>query len=449
MDSNDFQTKMALGNKASDPWSGGHNQVTGSKLCYCRIYEVDAENRSCSIKTFGPDDAVANADYKGVQWLSLYSNPEGDEITYVPRPESLAICAFVGGHPYIVGYFSPIALDSNVVIDDQEGEGLDNPVGGSAAINKEKINPGDFLLRTIGRCRLVLRAGGEIEIEATKVCKRTYFPARNRITEICSNLETSTDGGFMNWTHIDQNVNSVETLYTLICKDDVSGTNVVTEERGTVDTASTIVHRYQVRPGGENTLDLSDITNSVIVRETYSDGTIDFKVNQTAFQELIQADGSYTRSIADRMHLTTILPTGEVHVNINKKYDRVTLPDGSTAVKIADKWALDIKPTGETVLDVGGKSKITILPSGDTTIDVGGKSRIVVKASGDVEIVATKVDINGGTVNVGKGASFSAVHGEPLKTWLEAHIHPTGVGPSGPPTVPLPAPALSSKVKVS
>ena len=47
---------------------------------------------------------------------------------------------------------------------------------------------------------------------------------------------------------------------------------------------------------------------------------------------------------------------------------------------------------------------------------------IFIKSTGEIEI-------KGGTTSV-----ESMVLGETLKTWLEAHTHPTGVGPSGPPT---------------
>lgn len=46
------------------------------------------------------------------------------------------------------------------------------------------------------------------------------------------------------------------------------------------------------------------------------------------------------------------------------------------------------------------------------------------------------------------GKSYKAVLGDLMKAAYDAHIHGTPVGPSGTPTVPMPASALSDKVKL-
>jgi len=72
----------------------------------------------------------------------------------------------------------------------------------------------------------------------------------------------------------------------------------------------------------------------------------------------------------------------------------------------------------------------------DSEIYLGGDT-------GDVVLRASNM------VRLGAGdAAQSAVLGDLLKTWLDAHVHSTGIGPSGPPTVPLPDTTLSTKVKV-
>lgn len=397
MDYSKTQDLMEMNEGTSDPWNGAADKLTNSKLCFFRIYEVNAEQRTCNIKTFGSEPAIANADYMDVQWLALYSDPEGAEMSYVPRMGAYGICAFVGGEPYIMGYFNPIVLDQDEPIEDQENEGVD-VVGGSAATNKEKVNPGDYILRTIGRCRIVLRAGGEIELEATKICRRTYFPARNRITEISQNLEVTTDGGSMNWTHIDQDANSEETLCTQIWKDDVESTNVIKDEKGTVSLGTNLIHRFQISAGANVNEHLVALEEPVLIRETYNTGKTEFKINKTAYTELIMPDGTYTRGIGEQKNLVAIKPTGEMHVNINKKYDRITMDTGETTVNIADKWKLNIKPEGTTSLNVADKCKVDILPSGETKIDVGpGKSTITIKPSGEIEVKTTsKIKLDAG-----------------------------------------------------
>lgn len=388
-----IKDQQYMNENATDPWEGGHNSLTNSKICYCRIYDVDAESRTCSIKTFGSEDAIANADYMDVQWLAMYSNPEGEEISCVPRLGSYGICVFVGGQPYIIGYFNPIVLDSRDKIVDKEQEGV-NVVGGSAATNKEKINSGDFVFRTMGNCRLVLRAGGEIELEATKICRRTYFPARNRITEISQNLEISTDGGFMNWVHVDQNSNGEETLCTQLWRDDVGSTNVVIDEKGTVELGSNVIHRFQIKPGSNVNEAYADIEEPVYLSETQNTGETYLEINKTAFTRLIKPDGEYTRAIGEGKHLVNIKPTGEMHVNVNQKYDQKILDTGETTIDIAGKWNLNVKPSGQTTLDIGpGKATITITPGGEIEMKVTDKLKI--DAGAEVDVKAPIVKLNG------------------------------------------------------
>lgn len=53
---------------------------------------------------------------------------------------------------------------------------------------------------------------------------------------------------------------------------------------------------------------------------------------------------------------------------------------------------------------------------------------------------------SGAQLTLGDGARRAALF-EELKTAFDAHVHPTGVGPSGPPTVALPSNVGSTKVK--
>jgi len=65
-----------------------------------------------------------------------------------------------------------------------------------------------------------------------------------------------------------------------------------------------------------------------------------------------------------------------------------------------------------------------------------------------------QLDVKAQKINLGTAPSFAFVLGEVLKqyldnlkTWLDAHTHPTGVGPSGPPSTPSsPVPDILSKV---
>lgn len=62
---------------------------------------------------------------------------------------------------------------------------------------------------------------------------------------------------------------------------------------------------------------------------------------------------------------------------------------------------------------------------------------------------ATVVELEGVEIKLGSAATERAVLGDALKTLYDAHTHPTGVGPSGPPVAPMVVGThLSTKVKV-
>jgi len=105
-----------------------------------------------------------------------------------------------------------------------------------------------------------------------------------------------------------------------------------------------------------------------------------------------------------------------------------------------------------TIMDQNGNT-ITLNSSGVQMVDKAGN--YVLLANGECSVTASKnihltgptVNIKGGTVAIGDGASKSLVFGEDLLTWLNKHQHPTGTGPSGPPIEPALPAMLSQSVK--
>jgi hypothetical protein len=118
----------------------------------------------------------------------------------------------------------------------------------------------------------------------------------------------------------------------------------------------------------------------------------------------------------------------------NKNGSLITLNADNENIFIVDQHANSI------TLDSDGIKLID--KAGNVLSLVGGEA--VLSLSKTVHIVAPTVNLKGGSVFLGDGASISAVLGEQLLAWLAAHTHPTGAGPSGPP-VPIPTPSLLSK----
>ena len=122
---------------------------------------------------------------------------------------------------------------------------------------------------------------------------------------------------------------------------------------------------------------------------------------------------------------------------------------------------IQIKTDGSFVLT---HSTITfdLERSGDATLTVTGNGNVTINANKDVTVTA-KGDVNancqnatitaqqtatveGSKVKLGKNATEAVVKGDTFQKYFNTHIHPTAVGPSGPPVTPMPASNLSTKV---
>lgn len=147
-------------------------------------------------------------------------------------------------------------------------------------------------------------------------------------------------------------------------------------------------------------------------------------------------------------------PDGERIAITHKDGARVTL-DEKGSVVIANKTGTLIYLNAEdaelTAADENGNN----VRMGDTGIAVTNKDGSLVDLCGDaVQVVAKSVHVRSETVSLGEGAMEPALLGTTFAAIFDAHVHPTAMGPSGPP-VPAPSPlsvptsmALSKAVRI-
>ena len=80
---------------------------------------------------------------------------------------------------------------------------------------------------------------------------------------------------------------------------------------------------------------------------------------------------------------------------------------------------------------------------GDTNVTLTNKDGSVVDIAGPaVQVIAKNVMLRSDTVALGEGAMEPAILGRAFAAIFDAHVHPTALGPSGPP-VPVPMPLSS------
>jgi len=143
-------------------------------LAFGRVTRVYEQERLCEVKTFFGSGVKNDNHIPKCQWLSADSSPDGDESGGLPRINSYCVVAFIGGEPIVLGFFSPLTTE------------------GSAAVgeNREDLNEGDKIFKTVAGNKIILRTGGTIEIESARNCRTIYFPDNALINELCRNFET-------------------------------------------------------------------------------------------------------------------------------------------------------------------------------------------------------------------------------------------------------------------
>lgn len=110
-----------------------------------------------------------------------------------------------------------------------------------------------------------------------------------------------------------------------------------------------------------------------------------------------------------------------------------------------DRWRIDIddedSATGGsfTIRDKDEDSTIQLRQNGEIRLENGANR---------VSVEDAKIVIESGAIELGAGATQSAVLGDLFKTYNDTHTHSSGIGPTGVPIVLMPASNLSTTVTV-
>lgn len=109
-----------------------------------------------------------------------------------------------------------------------------------------------------------------------------------------------------------------------------------------------------------------------------------------------------------------------------------------------DKSVLIQTASGNSVIEIKDDGTITITQTDTVTIKTDTDVKIDCQ-NADVT-ASTKAIIDSPAIELGRGATEAVIKGNTFKTIFDAHIHPTPVGPSGPPTTSA-QPSLSQVSK--
>lgn len=102
---------------------------------------------------------------------------------------------------------------------------------------------------------------------------------------------------------------------------------------------------------------------------------------------------------------------------------------------------------GEVVVEDTHGNRLTLSAAGTTVEDAHGN--VVEMAASGITVSGTKVVVEGQQVALAGAAGEPLIKGQSFLTLFATHVHPTGVGPSGPPIPQGEMTTLSQKVTTS
>jgi phage gp45-like len=142
-------------------------------------------------------------------------------------------------------------------------------------------------------------------------------------------------------------------------------------------------------------------------------------------------------------------PDGSTSLTFKGQTDSYGVPtdasQGSTVVEIERDGTFQVANSEVTIRMDKTSKELTLSSTGNWTVNIQGNTNITTQ--GDANIIAQgNTVVDGASIKLGANASHPLIFGDLFMALFNSHVHPTGVGPSGPPTTPMPASDLSTKV---
>ena len=186
------------------------------------------------------------------------------------------------------------------------------------------------------------------------------------------------------------------------------------------------------------------------------DDTIDKKQAMLAWKKA-KDDSDYTQITVDKEGSVLLMTHNSIMLHLNAKdgeqgitaldAEGNMLATSKDGVVLNDKFGniINLKDGQIQIISVGDlnvlAAKAVVMSSGgsgeNVKFELASDGELVVTASKDVKIDCVNAELNAtGTYKLHDTADSPLVRWTELNTWLDAHMHPTAFGPSGPPIVP-------------
>lgn len=391
-------------NKSIYERSNNSRQGRSNGICMGRITNVNIDTRLCRVKTFFGPSELLDLDLQNVQWVNVDGNSDGDESGSIPREGAIGLVFFIEGEPYIFGFIKPL-------------NGTKGAVTGKEAVTR--LVRGDKLISTKSGNHIVIRSNGSIEIVSKETLKTIYIPTDSRIIEVCRNFNFKTDGGYINWEAKGPAALGQE-LFTQEFRKDLARSFIVVEERGAVG-ASTI-YRTSIGPGIPG---VPGVPAAVYKFEVDVTGKASLAIGAgvPVMTADVGIDGSISVVSFSNIKVDSRLGTVDITADVG---------DITTYAKLG---GVHVKSDAG---DITAKTK-----AGNVEVQTTAGNVKVGATAGTIEMAGSlaKLKLSKGKVGMGGPAGELLAELEKLaqavideSTAAAVHVHPTAVGPSGPPT---------------
>lgn len=351
-------------------YESGHpmREANDNAICFGLVTAVDVTTRFCSVKTFFATNPALNDQHiKSCQWLSADASPYGDDMTSVPRVNSIALVFFVQGEAFIFGFFRGTSKTGSVA-------------GGASTV---PLAQGDKIIATKAGNFITVKSNGLIQIQCKDTLRSLYLPNNSEWLNLCRQFELKTDGGYIFWRSDDD----LNTLHKAVYRKDMAQSFVVTEEKGSV--SSSVIYRIGIGPGAAkgsaNSYEHSVTTDGT---STLTIGTF----GVPAYTSVVKPDGSATITARGDVALTSsagkvsvLAQAGDIDVKATTGAIKAEATAGDISLK-ADAGAINVVATAGdiSVKAVGGniamEGSLGRLKLGGGQVGLGGPGAEVVDA---------------------------------------------------------------------
>jgi len=399
--------------------------------------------------------------YKDIPFLNLYSKPKdkGQGIYMMPERDSYAVIIRLkhqimgASERFAIGFYNPL---------DEEG---------SYSSDREKINAGDFVFKTVFGNKIIGRTDGSITIMSSDQAQITLFPESgnkkdsfgydNLIRLLFENFELNTDAG-----HIHQHVNKKDMstninfevrnkpLYSegpSLIRGNIGSQPPMEEEKDFITFSVYDIVAEQERIRQEFTWrvngykertyynDQEQKVAEMITGEDFSESVKHFENGMLLFEKTVSPTGDETiikygdgpnektseiHQGDDGAYSRTIYSSGveQYHIEVDRFGVVTENIKNDSGADVLQKVATD---KGEVSIDLGTGGQISINLDGTTgNVQIETQDDITVKTTGKVKVDANDIALGMGT------SGFESLVKQSVITAINGHNHSHPQGPT-------------------